>query len=82
MSFLMFWIISADRFSTYARYQILLNMTWFINIFVSTSDICECPHFRISSRIFFLPFHSLVPVFGLYCVRKFNLRFLMCPSSI
>ena len=31
---------------------------------------------------FFLPFRSFVPVFGLYCVRKFNLRFLMCPSSI
>ena len=33
VSFLMFWIMSAGPFSTYAGYQILFSMTWFINIF-------------------------------------------------
>ena len=56
MSFGMLWIISVGGFSTCARYQILLSMAWFINIFCPMSDSCKCPHFRMSSRGFFLTF--------------------------
>ena len=55
-SFLMFWVIFGDGFSTYASYQILLSMTWFIKTFFPISDSCEFPHFCKSSRIFFLTF--------------------------
>ena len=48
--------MSAAGFFTYARYQILLIMTWFINIFFPMSDSCKCPHFCLSSRILFLTF--------------------------
>ena len=56
ISFLMFWIMSAAGYSTYARYQILLIMTWFINIFFPMSNSCKCPHFCLSSRILFFTF--------------------------
>ena len=48
--------MSAAGYSTYARYQILLIMTWFINIFFPMSNSCKCPHFCLSSRILFLTF--------------------------
>ena len=59
MYFLMFWIMSASGFSKYARYQILLRKTYFINILFPNSESCKCPHFHISSQGFF---SHLLPV--------------------
>ena len=68
MSFGMLWIISVGGFSTCARYQILLSMTWFINLFCPMSDSFKYPHFRMSSRIFFY----LFPVF--FFASEFHLN--------
>ena len=67
MSFLMIWIMYAGGFSTYARYHILLSMTWFIKIFFFMSDNCKFSGFRVSPQIFFLLFPSFVVVAQLCC---------------
>ena len=66
--FLMIWIMYVGGFSTYARYHILLNMTWFIKIFFFMSDNCKFSDFRVSTQIFFLLFPSFVVVAQLCCL--------------
>ena len=68
-----------------ARRQILLSMIWFIVIFFPMSDNCiivNVPTVIYPLGFFFLPFPSFVPLFGMYCVRRYNVRFLLYLGSI
>ena len=79
MYFLMFWIMSAGGFSKYARYQILLRKTYFINVFFPILKVVNVPTSIYHLRVFFLTFSQFCSVlwfsFAWYCVRRYNLSF-------